>query len=153
MQLPAQAELILQSRCRMGECSEIWFGGKTLLEERGRERLYEIEIAYRSTPIGEEPNGPFYNQGKSYVLCSHSRPRHIFKDDDSERYHSVYLNPGVVPGAEYEDHILYWTTCHNIVGPNFFSDEMRQRAIDLGYSLGLPFGSESGSSLEAILPW
>lgn len=28
---------------------------------------------------------------------------------------------------------IYWATCHNFVGPDFFSEEMRNRATNLGY--------------------
>lgn len=149
----AQSELILQGRCHMGFCPEMRFDRKTLLEERGSERLYEIEVTSRVTPMGEEPSRAFAEPRKHYVFCSYSQPR-LISLSDAEGYVSTYLNPGGLPsGVDLEAHMLYWTTCHDIVGPDFFSDAMRQRASDLGYPLDLPLGFESGDSLEAVLPW
>ncbi|PSF33891.1 hypothetical protein C7H19_19400 [Aphanothece hegewaldii CCALA 016] len=37
-----------------------------------------------------------------------------------------------------DNYPIYWATCHNFIGPDFFSLEMTERARQLGYSLNLP---------------
>ncbi len=151
-QLPAHAELILSDVCRMGACGHIRFDGKTLLRDSGREQLYEVESAYRITVIGEEPVNNFRDLSKKYVLCSRTRPAVIYWSEYGERYEAHHLNPGEHPGSVMTgSQVIYWATCHNFVGPNFFSDEMRNRARDLGYPLNLRINQSFGDSLEEVL--
>jgi len=152
---PARAEIVLQGRCHMGQCTQVRFERKVLLEERGNERLYAIDTAARTTPMGEQPSGAFAPSRRSYMFCSLRRPAYIASSAVSSGFFSVGLNPGMYPGgAMHEAQMLYWTTCHNIVGPDFFSDEMRQRAIDLGYPLDLDRTERvTGDTVDDVLPW
>ncbi|NJN60545.1 MAG: hypothetical protein HC795_02485 [Coleofasciculaceae cyanobacterium RL_1_1] len=152
VQFPAVAEIVLSGRCHMGQCTQMRFDRKVLLEDEAGEQLYAIETAYRLTPMGEEASGEFSETRRSYVRCSRTRPAYIFQVEGSEQYYSSHLNPGADPaGFAYEAQVLYWTTCHNIIGPDFFSDAMRDRAINLGYPLNLSEDQVSGDSLNEVL--
>jgi len=151
-QFPARAEILLSGRCHMGECVQVRFDRKTLLQDDNDEQLYAIETALRFTPMGTEATGEFREPQQSYVRCSQTRPAHIFQLSDSDHYIRNDLNPGADPsGFNYEAYMLYWVTCHNIVGPDFFNDAMHDRAIELGYSLNLNTDQVSGDTLEDVL--
>jgi hypothetical protein len=136
---PSLAEIILPGRCYQGSCHETLFQGKTLLEQGPDGTLYAVEIARRRFRGGSEPTGDFEAVEEIYVYCSTTRPAYIRPESPgSSSYFAGFLNPGGQPiGASMSVYPIYWATCHNFVGPNFFSDEMRSRAVDLGYPLNL----------------
>ena len=48
------------------------------------------------------------------------------------------LNPGGTPASFLEEtYKIYWVTCHDIAGPDFFSEEMSAFARERGYPLDL----------------
>ena len=118
------------------------YHGKTFLEQGEDGRLFSVETSSRS--IHNEEGGrvsAFGPRETSYVYCSTTRPTYIFRSDASSLGYTAHsLNPG---SSESEDsymrgsYPIYWTTCHNLVGPVFFSESMTRRAINLGYSLRL----------------
>ena len=133
----------LPGRCQMGICWDNQYRGKTLLHQGKRDRLYSVELAFRSWEMGTEPDNNFEKPRTSYVYCSTSKPALIFAEDTANPdsgYIAHLLNPGGDDWAGYNmaDYPIYWLTCHNIVGPNFFSEAMSDRALQLGYSLNLP---------------
>lgn len=119
-----------------GECGDIKFVGKTLLKTGTDGELYSIKTASRSWKMNSQPSDSFGQVGISYVYCSRIKPAYIFNSDGT--YYAHLLNPGGSPlGYDISDYPIYWATCHNFVGPDFFSEEMTARAIRLGYSLNL----------------
>jgi len=86
--------------------------------------------------MGSQPISRFGRVEVNYVYCSKTRPAYVFSSDGT--YYGHLLNPG---GAWYgynkSDYPVYWTTCHNFIGPEFFSEEMTSQAIRLGYPLDL----------------
>lgn len=135
--LPAFADIILPSQCHMGMCIGLRFLEKTLLEDFGNERFYSVELQPVVTSM-ESGIPPTFEPETHYVLCSTTRPTHVFRG--SESYLANFLNPGL-DDSEYGYsrgfYPIYWVTCHNFVGPEFFSQEMTNRAINLGYPLNL----------------
>jgi hypothetical protein len=120
---PAKADVILPARCHMGICGENRFIQKDVL---------------RTWPMEEEPSGSYNEPRTSYVYCSTSRPAIVFESDGI--YYADLLNPGGDDfyGYNMSDYPVYWATCHNFVGPDFFSERMTANAIRLGYPLNLP---------------
>lgn len=154
--LPASAEIILDVGCYMGGvCYQKRYHGKTFLEQGEDGRLFSVETSTRS--IHNEEGGrvsAFGPRETSYVYCSTTRPTHIFSFDDVDGYTAQFLNPGS-PDSEYSfergSYPVYWTTCHNLVGPVFFSEAMTRRASNLGYSLRLPINQIDLSNPRDIL--
>jgi hypothetical protein len=151
-----RAELLIDGRCNQGRCSQIRYDGKTLLYDEHNEQIYAIDTSIRFSSDGFTPIRPqdrvFGNSRRSYVRCSRTQPAYIFQSMNSGEFYSTSLNPGENPaGFAQEATVLYWVTCHNIVGPNFFGEDMRQRAIDLGYPLNLRLNQTSSDSLEDLL--
>lgn len=146
--LPAAASVILPEGCRMGSCSEIQFLSKEPIRSALSGTLYTIRTMYREWPYQvsrpnfrpSERQVPFRNPSISYVFCSKQRPAYIFQSSSDGQYYANLLSPDGRSGFGYNrsSYFLYWTTCHNIVGPNFFSEEMVVRAIRLGYTANLP---------------
>lgn len=134
---PVWADVILPGRCHMGECWESKLLRKNVLKKGSNGTLYEIRTASRSWPMDSQPSSNFGEPSVSYVYCSTTKPAYIFKADDTLYAH--LLNPGGdYGGIDQSDYPIYWATCHNFVGPDFFSEEMTQRAKKLGYPLDLP---------------
>ncbi|NEO82738.1 MAG: hypothetical protein F6J87_00520 [Spirulina sp. SIO3F2] len=137
----AQAnDLILPGRCHMGQCWENKFLGKTPLQAGPNGTLYAVELALRIWPIGTEPSSDFDAPRTSYIYCSTTRPAIIFRFEGDTTYYGNLLNPGGDnwSGATQDAYPIYWATCHNFVGPDFFSQAMTTKAIELGYPLNLP---------------
>jgi len=135
--MPAFAELILPGRCHMGRCWEHKFLKKTLLEKGRDGKLYAVELAGRSWPTESKPPATFEPPQTSYVYCSTTRPAYIFEIEGKNYAH--LLNPGGDWfGYNVSDYPVYWATCHNVIGPDFFSKAMKSRATQLGYSMNLP---------------
>lgn len=134
----AKADIVLPGRCHMGICSESRLTKKETLRSGPNGTLYSVELAHRSWPMEAEPTEPFREPSISYVYCSTQRPAYLFKVDDI--YYAHLLNPGGHDffGYNMSDYPIYWATCHNFVGPNFFSEQMTANAIRLGYPLNLP---------------
>lgn len=149
--LPAFAELILPGRCpHMGMCWENKFLKKTLLEKGRDGTLYSVELAGRSWRIESQPPDTFEPTRTSYVYCSKTRPAFIFKTDG--KFIAHLLNPGGDwYGYNQSDYPVYWATCHNFVGPDFFSEVMKNRAIQLGYPLNLPSEQMDLNNVRDIL--
>jgi hypothetical protein len=148
--MPAFADLILSGRCQMGTCWEQKFFGKTLLEKGSDGTLYSVELATRSWPMGSEPSGSFSPSKISYVYCSTIRPTYIFKLEN--KYYAHFLNPGGDWfGYNRSEYPVYWATCHNFIGPDFFSENMKHKAIDLGYPLNLPSEQKELNNVRDIL--
>lgn len=134
---PVLADIILPMRCHMGQCGEQKLLEKTLLKKGTNGTLYSVKTAGRSWKWGSEATRDFGNERISYVYCSKTKPAYIFKSEST--YYAHLLNPGGGwSGYNHNDYPVYWATCHNFVGPNFFSEEMTARAVQLGYSLKLP---------------
>lgn len=135
-----QAEVIINGQCRQGECIQLKYLSKTILKQTNNYQLYSIKTQNRilSWEDREKKQNPsFDNPELSYVFCSRKAPAYIFKTEENN-YRANLLNPGGDWfGYNYESIQLYWITCHNIVGPDFFSDEMTARAISIGYPLNL----------------
>lgn len=133
----AFADFVLPGRCHMGLCGETRFISKDILRAGSDGMLYSVELAYRSYPIFSEPSGTFGEPNTSYVYCSTSRPAYIFNSDGT--YYASFLNPGGNDwfGYNMSNYPIYWATCHNFVGPGFFSERMTANAIRLGYPLNL----------------
>lgn len=142
----ALAEAIVPGRCHMGVCGEMRIEAKTPLRSNAIGTLYEVRVAGRSWPM-ERPRPstdrvPFAEATVSHVLCSTSRPAYIFPAGEgfSRNYLAHRLNPDGESwfGYNRSDYSIYWATCHNLVGPEFFSDAMVTRARQLGYPGNLP---------------
>lgn len=121
----------------MGECWESKFLGKAVLKKGLDGTLYEVKTASRSWPMDSQPSSSFEPPRVSYVYCSTTKPAYIFKVDDIIYAHRLNLG-GEYFGYNQSDYPIYWATCHDSFGPDFFSDEMTERAKKLGYSLDLP---------------
>ena len=137
--IPALANILLPAGCRFEVCVRNRYLGKTLIDEDTDGKLYEVQLQteIRSWETDEllEAQSP----RKNWVYCSTARPAYIFESAASDTYTAHLLNPGGdYFGYNQAGYPIYWTTCHNFVGPNFFSEEMTNRAIQLGYSLDLP---------------
>lgn len=131
------ADVVLPGRCHMGECWEQKLIEKTLLKSSSQGKLYSVKIATRSWPMGSSPNSPFGSSQINYVYCSTKKPAYLFSSDGI--YYGHLLNPGGDwYGYNMSDYPIYWATCHNFVGPDFFSERMKAKAIQLGYSVNLP---------------
>ncbi len=132
-----KSSIILLDRCHMGQCGDSKFIEKTLLKTSPNGKLYSVKTAYRSWAMGSQPPNSFGKVQVSYVYCSKIKPALIFNSDNT--YYAHLLNPGGDwYGYNFSDYPIYWVTCHNFVGPDFFSQEITSRAIKLGYSLDLP---------------
>lgn len=135
-QSDSKSSIALPGRCHMGQCWDNKFIGKSLLKSDTNDELYLVKIASRSWSIDSQPPDNFEQVKTSYVYCSTTKPAYIFNTDNT--YYAHLLNPGSDwYGYNQSDYPIYWTTCHNFVGPDFFSEEMTARAIKLGYSLNL----------------
>lgn len=134
---PAQAEVILPGGCRMGECWESKLIEKNILKRNHLGILYSIKLATRSWGEEFSPPKEFTQIRTDYVFCSTVKPAYIFELDGT--YFAHLLNPGGdYSGYNKDDYPLYWATCHNLVGPDFFSDQITARALKWGYPLNLP---------------
>lgn len=142
----AQAQAIVPGRCHMGSCWEMIITRKTPIRQSEIGTLYEVMIGSREWPMSSARpslnSRPFEKAQTSYVLCSTRRPATIFRasEGDTSHYLAHLLNPDGQSYSGYNqgDYSIYWATCHNLVGPNFFSPEMVTRAIQLGYPGNLP---------------
>lgn len=135
-QSSSEPTVILPGRCHMGQCWDNKFVSKSLLKTSNNGELYSVKIASRSWSIDSQPPDNFGQVEMSYVYCSRTKPAYIFNSDNT--YYAHLLNPGGDwYGYNQSDYPIYWATCHNFVGPNFFSEEMTSRAIKLGYPLNL----------------
>lgn len=132
-----RTRLVLPGRCQMGECWDNKFVEKMLLKVGPNGTLFSVKTASRSWQMGSQPPNSFGQAEVSYVYCSRTKPAYIFNHEHT--YYAHLLNPGSGDffGYNQSDYPIYWATCHNFVGPDFFSEEMTSRAIKLGYSLNL----------------
>jgi hypothetical protein len=149
--LPAFADIILPGRCpHMGICWDQKFIKKTLLERGKNGTLYSVELASRSWRVEAQPPATFKPPNTSYVYCSTTRPALIFKSEG--KYYAHFLNlGGDWYGYNVSDYPVYWTTCHNFVEPDFFSENMKKRAIQLGYPLNLTSEQKEVNNVRDIL--
>lgn len=132
----AKADIILPGRCHMGYCSDNKFIEKTILKKGSTGTLYSVKLASRSWSFDSKPPKQFNEPNISYVYCSTDSPVYMFESNKVYVVH--FLNPGGYSyGFNHSDYPIYWATCHNFVGPDFFSEEMTARAIQLGYPLDL----------------
>ncbi len=148
--LPALADLILPGRCQMGTCWDTKLYRKKLIEKGKDGTLYSVDIATRSWKMGNEAPANFGASYSNYIYCSNTKPAYIFKSQN--KYYAHFLNPGGDwYGYNISDYPIYWVTCHNFVGPNFFSKEMKDKAIQLGYPLNLPSEQKELNQVRDIL--
>lgn len=135
---PAQAEVILPESCRMGECWQSKLIAKNILKRNQLGTLYSVHLAARSWQQESPPPLEFAQVRTDYVFCSTVKPALIFELEGD--YFAHLLNPGGddYSGYNQDDYPIYWATCHNLVGPDFFSEEMTNRARKWGYTLNLP---------------
>lgn len=144
----ASARSILFKSCHGHYCLEIKSVKKTFLKNGRNGKLYSIKQIRRDYPDGSLTGGKI-SKGKfredkepSYIYCSTSKPAIIYKGNNS--YSATILNPGgFIDSASKVSNVLYWNTCHNFVGPDFFSARMTRKAKSLGYPLNL-----QGSQIE-----
>lgn len=131
--------VVVPSRCHMGECVELHYQGKSLVKEVGNEKLYKIEVQTYLSPMGNYEGGEFWPKAASeMVLCSTERPLLVHQESVGDPYNINQLNPGPnPPGYLMEAHMLYWMTCHDEAGPDFFTLAMEEKAQGLGYPLNL----------------
>ena len=117
---PALADLILPGRCHMGYCFDHKFVSKTLLQEGRNSKIYAVELASRSWEINLAPPTTFDPPETYYVHCSTRRPAFISNHEGT--YSASLLNPGGDDwyGYNVSHYPVYWATCHNFVGPDFF---------------------------------
>lgn len=142
----ARADAIVPGRCHMGTCHEMLVEKKTKLRESSVGTLYEVQVRGRSWPMDSPRPSPsrvpFGKADISYVLCSTSSPAYIFSAPESfsSNYVAHRLNPDGQSwfGYNRSSYSIYWVTCHNLVGPSFFSPAMVTRAIQLGYTGNSP---------------
>ncbi len=147
---PALADLILPGRCHQGYCHENKFVSKTRLDDGQDGTLYAVELASRSWQNGVTSPGAFEPSRTIHVYCSTRRPMFIFQADS--RYYVNTLNPGGnFYGFNMSDYPIYWATCHNFVGPDFFSERMTNQARRLGYPLNLNQGQSQVRELSDVL--
>lgn len=132
----ALADILLPAGCRYEACAYNRYLGKTLIDENSGGKLYEVELQTEIRSWETNDLLEVQSSSKSWVYCSTQKPAYIFESDG--KYIAHLLNPG----GDYfmynqSGYPVYWTTCHNFVGPTFFSEEMTNRAVQLGYSLNL----------------
>jgi hypothetical protein len=138
----AGADVVVPGRCHMGHCWETKIFRKQPLQQTASGTLYAIETGSRDwsmeQPRPSERQLPFQQRDLSYVFCSRLRPSYIFKADG--KYYAHLLNPDGKSyyGYNQSDYPIYWATCHNLVGPDFFSERMVTKSIQLGYPGNLP---------------
>ncbi|TVP65216.1 MAG: hypothetical protein EA342_14680 [Leptolyngbya sp. LCM1.Bin17] len=147
---PVLADLILPGRCHQGYCYENKFVSKTRLGEGQDGTLYAVELASRNWQNGVTVPGAFEPSRTTYVYCSTRRPMLIFELENT--YYINTLNPGGRSyGFNMSDYPIYWATCHNFVGPDFFSERMTNQARRLGYPLNLTQGQSQIRELSDVL--
>jgi hypothetical protein len=144
--IPVHAQAVVPGRCHMGSCGEMIIASKTPLRSTSIGTLYEVRTGYRSWPMGtarpSPAKVPFGKAQVGYVLCSTRKPAYIFQagEGSTANYLAHLLNPDGQSyfGYNQSDYSIYWATCHNLVGPVFFSPEMTTKSIQLGYPGNLP---------------
>ena len=139
----ASARSILFERCHGHYCLEIKSVKKTFLKNGPNGKLYSIKVLRRDyddgTISGRISKGKFrISNIPQYIYCSTSKPAHIWKYRNKNKYRANILNPGgLTYGFNITSNVLYWNTCHNYnpSGDDLFS--MERRAKRLGYRLNL----------------
>jgi len=157
--LPVESQTVIPGQCGMDECFEMQIEKRRPLFTNSIGTLNEVRVSTRSWKYSlssnHSPKQPMRHEARqsadgilfgrpkiSYVLCSTSKPAII--DEGGEQYGSNYaaslVNPnGIAPASVFRSaHQLYWAVCHNLVGPNYFTDEMVSTSIRLGYPGNLP---------------
>lgn len=149
--LPALANFILPGRCHQGACSEYTYLSKTAIGDGRTGRLYEVQLSSRT--YFDNGNPDYFERMTSYVYCSTRNPHYIFIPEYQNSPVATMLNPGGddYPYAFVDFYPVYWATCHNFVGPNFFSQDMKARAIRLGYPLNFPSSQFDLNNVRDIL--
>jgi hypothetical protein len=149
---PASAEIVLPDRCYMGGiCIENVFLEKNKIAEGNTGTLYAVELMSRTWGASDDSREiADTNQYTSYVYCSTQRPTYVVEQNG--QYRATRLNPGGEPyGFNMGMYPIYWATCHNLVGPDFFSPRMTNEARRLGYSLNLVENQTEISELNEVL--
>jgi hypothetical protein len=152
--LPAFADIILPGRCpHMGYCWDQKLSKKRLVQKFRFGTLYSIELASRSWKFQSQPPDTFEPSRTSYVYCSTTRPAFIFQlDRNPNQYYAHFLNPGGEwYGYNVSSYPVYWETCHQFSAKDFRNDNMRRRALQLGYSLRLKTEQRELNNLRDFL--
>ncbi|NES94194.1 MAG: hypothetical protein F6K32_03035 [Desertifilum sp. SIO1I2] len=125
----------LVSYCRMGECMSSYYTFNNLVQEAGRERLYEAEILTQHSAMGETEGEWILAEAPTQILCSTERPTAV--DFAGNEYIINHLSPGVSPSSfQAEVDALYWALCHNISASQLAETGFRaSQARRLGYDL------------------
>lgn len=139
--IAALADAIVPGRCHMDGCHEMRIDQKTSLRSTAIGTLYEVRVSSRHWPMDRPRPSllavPFGKPDIDYVLCSTRRPAVIFRapEEFQSNYLAHLLNPDGQSwyGYNRSSHSIYWATCHNLVGLDFFMPPMVARAIQLGY--------------------
>lgn len=132
----AQAEFLLPRSCRMGQCWETKFISKELFRTGNKGKLYKIQTSQRTWKGQANPPDTFTPRPPAYVYCSTIKPAFIYPFNG--KFVAHLINPGKDwVSSNRPSHIRYWATCHNFVGPDYFSNTMTMNAVRLGYSLQL----------------
>jgi hypothetical protein len=148
----ALAEITLPVWCRQEVCYETKIIKKTLLLKQSGDRLYSIDQSYRYWKQAQTRPAKFDETKISYVYCSTTRPAYIFKSDH-HTYYAHLLNPGGGSGGyNYVSYQTYWAACHDIAGPDYFSERITSHAIQLGYPLNLESNQIELDNVREILP-
>jgi hypothetical protein len=149
--LPASASIDLPAWCRGSECVESTLESKAFIRSGELGKLYEITIRSVRRPINEVSRQRFIEYygsevseeiSKSYVLCSTRMPSVLFSSDEGYRLNRLVLTGYPPPNLFWHSHIHYLATCHNLAGPDYFSDNVTNLLLREGYSLGNnPYGN------------
>lgn len=139
--ISASAAAIVPGRCHMDGCHEMRIDQKTSLRSTAIGTLYEVRVSSRHWPMDRPRPSlsavPFGKPDIDYVLCSTRRPAVIFRAPEGfqSNYLAHLLNPDGQSwyGYNRSSYSIYWVTCHNLVGPDFFTPAMVTRSIQLGY--------------------
>jgi hypothetical protein len=154
---PVLANIVIQGNCPRDMCLDQQFLGKTLVQRGSDGNLLSVQVARREWSRLFEQPGAFGPSETQYFYCSTTRPAVIYPSDGGG-FSVTTLNPGRNPAdlgyySSFDSwaYQLYWVTCHNFVGPNFFSAEMTRRALQLGYPLNLARRQFDISNLNEIV--
>jgi len=154
---PALANIVISGNCPRDMCLDQQFLGKTLLRRGSDGSLFSVQVATREWSRLFDQPGAFGPPQTEYFYCSTSRPAVIYPTEDGG-FSVTTLNPGRNPAelgyySSFQSwaYQLYWVTCHNFVGPEFFSEEMTRRAVQLGYPLNLTKRRFDISNLDEIV--
>ena len=134
----------------MGECSTETLESKELLRSNELGDLYIANFSitrYPAEDSAEYFRKQFVNyygselvedSSQSYIFCSSSMPSTLFVTNGREYILNRLVLTGNRPATSmWHSHVNYLATCHNIAGPDYFSNDVANVLIREGYSFGM----------------